>query len=241
MTVQFSQIELNDSPLLRDSFKPTNSDNTFEDKLKFEQARLGLLFSPFSQLEQMFNYSFDFKQAETPNSASLLSIMKGAENPPPADNINNQNAQKTLPSTAGQIFESAPLQPLNRQFLQQLLTRTNWLVPNLESQPYFFNALSNGTFQPSYDLQSLIDEIVQQALLVKGKGKTEISLTLKPADLGNLILTVTEHSGIVSIQIQASAETKKLIAAQRVELEEALRKAHVNFDIIQIEEVENNA
>ena len=89
-------------------------------------------------------------------------------------------------------------------------------------------------------MQALIDEIVSQAKLVKDKGKTELSLGLKPADLGEIILTLTSHSGLVAIQITALPESRKLLENNVEELKKALKKAQINFDKITIKEVERH-
>jgi len=114
-------------------------------------------------------------------------------------------------------------------------------VPNLAAQPELQSAFLAGRLQPSLDLQPLIDQLVEQVRLVRSRGQTEFSLVLKPEELGEIFITLTAHSGIVSIQIKASPETKKLIDSQKSELAAALKKAQVDCDEIKIEEVNKNA
>ncbi|HVN66771.1 MAG TPA: flagellar hook-length control protein FliK, partial [Candidatus Sulfotelmatobacter sp.] len=85
------------------------------------------------------------------------------------------------------------------------------------------------------------DQIMEQVNLVKEKGKTELSLTLKPAELGEILLTMTAQQGTVSIQIQSNGKTKKLLDAHLTELAGALKKAHVQCDLIEITEVTKHA
>lgn len=238
MTIQFPQVDTIEPRLYSDSTAQKNADNSFEEKLKFEQARLGLLFSPFSQLESFFLSTLnpaEFKPAvpepETTEPAEQFSLKQ---------NYSNQlDSKSNLAAPGVRLFDSLPLQPLNRQFLQKLLSQTNWLVPNLESQPLFAQARLEGKLQPKFDLQFLIDQIIESVNLIKRKGQTELSMNFKPEDLGEILLTLISRSGVVSIQIQASAETKKLIDSRRQELELALKKSHLIFDKITVEEVEH--
>ena len=242
MTVQFPQIDTAEPRLLPDSCKQTSSDQSFEEKLKFEQARLGLLFSPLARLNSLFSSTFygGIGTAQTQPKEDIYSLL---EQPSSSALRASEDRHPTspVPSPSPKMFESIPLQSSNRQFLQQLLSQTGWLVPNLEAQPAFYNAFLEGKLQPKLDLQLLIDRIVEQVKLVKGKEKTELSLTLKPEELGEIFLVLSSHSGIVSISIQASPETKKLIDDQREELERALKRAQVSFDKIEIEEVKKYA
>ena len=121
--------------------------------------------------------------------------------------------------------------------MQELLSKANLLVPNLAAQPLFSQAFEAGTLQPKFDLQALIDKLIEQVNLVKSQGKTELSLSLKQDDLGDIFVQLTSLSGKVSIFMAAGADTKRLIDAGKDELERALKKAHVNLDTVTIEEV----
>jgi flagellar hook-length control protein FliK len=127
--------------------------------------------------------------------------------------------------------------------LQELLAKTGWLSPNLEASPLFFRAQMEGKLLSKLDLQHLVDQILAQVRLVKEKGKTELTIGLKSDDLGEIILTLTAKSGMISIQIQAPEEIRKQLEALRKELEIALKKANVNLAEIKIEKIkeENHA
>lgn len=243
MTVQFPQIDITEPRLLPDSSKQNSSDLSFEEKLKFEQARLGLLFSPFSQLESLFASAFqagnwESLQPRTDNgTTSTLDQTKPAEN---MNYVQNKLPSSFTPLPTAQMFESVPMQSISRQFLQELLTQTGWLVPNLQAQPLFAQAFSEGKLQPKFDLQALVDRIAEQVKLVKGKDQTQFSLSLKPQDLGDILLVLTAQAGAINIQITASQETKKLLDAQRAELERALKKALVPLAGLKIEEVKEH-
>ena len=243
MTIQFPQLEKTEPRLLTDSTNLRENDNTFDEKLRQEKARLGLLFSPFSQLSgffaEPFNLGLTVDQQSTEVRTAAAEERSGkapAKTPNPAD-------QPAPPAkqTSVQLFDSLPLANLNRQVLQDLLARTNWLVPNLQAQPLFYNASTSGRLQPSFDLQALIDQLVLQVNMVKSKGKVQFSLSMQPEELGQVVLTLTAQAGLISVDIQALSETKKLFDARRAELEKALAKANVHFDRITIREVKNDA
>ena len=104
----------------------------------------------------------------------------------------------------------------------------------------FSEAFINGKLQPTFSLDQLIDQIISQIKIARTKGETLVSFNLSPEELGNIILTLTYHAGIVSIQMQSSSETKKLLDEKQNELENALRKANVHYDKIQVMEVKEN-
>src|SRR3989338_8322306 len=59
VTIQLPKIEASESRLLTDNSKQ-NSDPSFEQKLNYEKTRLGLAFSPFYQLQSLFDSSTNF-------------------------------------------------------------------------------------------------------------------------------------------------------------------------------------
>jgi flagellar hook-length control protein FliK len=239
--VQFPQIESAEPRLWGDSYTQNGSDRSFEEKLKYEQARLGLMFSPFSQFESLFssvqNLSFETGASESESDSFLTEeAARTLQKYFSPSRENKAPSAKDVP-----LFDSLPLQTFNRQLLQNLLTQSGWLVPNLSAQPLFQQAFLEGKMQMSFDLQSLIDQIVAQAKMVKEKGRTELSLSLIPDELGEVFLTLTAQGGMVAINIQAGAEAKKLLESELETLKKALKKSRISFGEIKIEEVANRA
>jgi flagellar hook-length control protein FliK len=233
------KVEPGQPRLFSESHPQDNSDHSFEEKLKLERARLGLLFSPFSQLETLFFSSFS--AADRNPQAGLNSFP--AQPPMPASlpaQDEGFNSHQFTSAPGGQLFDYFPSPPFNQKLLQQLLTQTGWLTPNLLTQPFFLQAFSEGKLLPKFDLQALIDQIAEQVKLLKNKERTEFSLLLKPPELGEIFLTLTSRLGMISILIQANPETKKLIEAQREDLERSLKKAKIRFKNLTIREVEKN-
>lgn len=243
MTVQLSQIETGEPRLFADSYIQKSQDISFEEKLKAEKERLGLLFSPLAQFASMFGYSplADNPLAETDlNYTSIYKNDEQSSTKPTEENVPFKlfNNFRSLSQRAAGLSETLPF---NRQLLQNILIKTNWLVPNLAAQPSFFLASLNGELSLSLNLQALVDEIVKNAELVKNHGRVEFSLSLKPEELGEMVLTLTSQMGAISINIQASEETKKLLDSRRTELEASLKKANIICDRITVEEVKEDA
>jgi len=245
LTIQLPDIEVSPPSLQKDSYNQKNTDDSFNEKLSYEKARLGLLFSPFGMIENIFSPTLSSNQSQNDNYL-IESLFKDPSNAPNyAENTNGTNARSTSQASNNsannaQIFDSLPLQSINRQAIQDLLVKTNWVIPNLAANPLFNQALMNGKLQQSFSLDQLVDQIISQIKIAKIKGETSVSFNLNPEELGNIILTLTYHAGMVSIQMQSSSDTKKLLDDNQEELENALRKADVHYDKIQVMEVKEN-
>lgn len=241
MTVQLSQIQPHEPDLLQDSSTQNSSDNSFQKYLDEEQKRLAFLLSPFSQFNfgSWFAYSDPNSNADNPaNKVNLFSDLELISSEKYAGGA--QNSQTNIEDQSP-IPNRSPQQTTNNYFakpaqilLQELLAKTGWLSPNLEASPLFLQAQLAGKLLSKLDLQFLIDQILSQVKLVKEKGKVELTLGLKPENLGEILLTLTSRSGMISIQIQAPEETKKIIEAELAELELALKKAKINLEEIKI-------
>lgn len=234
MNIQFPTVDATDSRLLTESHTQNNNEPSFDEKLKFAQAQLGFLFAPLPQFDSLFNWN-------------------------PGQNNQKNNATEPLPDLIDQISKQAKLieryrsevkplkgqaslpsltfQALNRATLQQALTVSGWLTPNLAALPAFSLAALEGKLQPSLNLQFLIDEIIEKTTLFKEQGKTKLSLAMQPEGLGDLLLTLTSSGGLVSINIQAQPEAKKLLEGELAGLKKSLKTHRVNFSEIIIEEV----
>lgn len=246
MTTQIPKIDSSDLAPMPEIVSQNVNGPSFEEKLKSEQARLGLLFSPFSQLGAFFysDNQFDSQQDENGSSSrAALEQNSGLANSSNSNLSKTANSAHNAPNQTAppQSFDSLSTRTLSQQWVKELFIRNHWLTPNLQGQSLFYQAFLDGKLLASFDLQSLVDEIASRVALVKDKGRTQISLTLQPEELGEILLTLTSLAGAISVQIQASSDTKKLLLSQRDELALALKKANINVDEIIIEEVKSNA
>ena len=254
MTIQITQLQPPEAAsLLTDTSTPTSSDKSFHNYLEEEQKRLLTLFAPLGQFNfnAWFSYPVGFNQAASRTySAELfgdIELNRYQNNQLQQDQTGLQNDNQTIPVAENMTLQlPKQLVPQNNSqaFLQDLLIQTGWLAPNLEAQPLFLQAQLEGKLLSKLDMQSLIDQILDQVRLVQSKGKVELTIGLKPENMGEIILSLTAKSGMISIQIAAPEESKKTIQDQLAELELALRKAKVNLadiSIIDIKEVSQHA
>lgn len=238
MTVQITQIQPNEPRLLPDSSTQNAADNSFQNHLENEQKRLGLMFSPFGSFNfnSWFSYpDFSFQAESGYQTPSLFSDLNLTAAETTAQNFENTQQNANNGSTlAAPAYSQLADYFATQATLQELLLKTGWLTPNSEISPQFYLAQLQGKLLGKLDLQSLVDQILSQIKLVKEKGKVELTVGLRPKDLGEILLTLTSRSGMISIQIQAPDETRKLLEEELLELELALKKANVNLAEIKI-------
>jgi len=241
VTLQVAGIQSNEPNLFEGSFvqNPSNSSTSFTQYLEEETKQLSLMFSPINQ----FNFSawFDYPGASnnalTPKRVSLFSDVE--TNPEHSivlssqdANTNSTNQTSAVQALEGllQNYSTKPSQTI----LQDLLMQSGWLTPNLSASSLFFQSQLDGTFLSNFDLQFLVDQIVSQMEVVSQKGSAQLSLGLRPGNLGEILLTLTSQSGMVSIQIQVPEELRKLIESSLLELELALKRANINVSEIKV-------
>ncbi len=237
MEIQLSQIHAPDASLLQDPSAQNLPDQSFQGYLDEEQKRIALMFSPWAQFEfsSLFSYPMFTPKTENHRRSDFLYEVEIS----PAEQKYSENYQRENHlARSGEFRLSDNFVPKPPEImLQEILAKTGWLAPNLEASPLFFQAQLDGKLLSKLDLQHLVDQILTQIRLVKEKGKTELTIGLKPDDLGEIILTLIAKSGMISIQIQASEEIRKQLEALRKELEIALKRSNVNLSEIKIERI----
>jgi len=242
LTVEASLITFSDINLLPQTSVQNTPEKPFKNYLDEEQQRLVNLFSPFGQ----FNFGSMFGYPDFNFNADRLSLL--ADNPPSSYQAAEQSSHPATQQTSSQteqaitsqIFFSnnqeamALVDKSLKNVFQELLLQTGWLAPNMEASPAFLNAELQGAFLAKFDMQSLVDKIVSQLELVKDKGKSELRFGLKPENLGEILLTLTSRSGMISINIGADDETRKIMEENLNELSAALKRAKVNLENIKV-------
>jgi len=247
--VQIPDLQTLDPRLSQDSYVQNRSSVSFEQLLEEQQKKLTLLFSPFGQ----YNFGSWFSYANLDAQLEAATPIFSDADRKQSENRETAYSSNTTKQTSGKEANAPPLvtQPSSspvpksvQSQVQELLSQNGWLTPNLEAFAPFSHAQLQGTLLTKLDLQSLVDEITSRIELVKDKGKTELTLGLHPKDLGEILLTLTSKSGMISIQIQAPEETRKMLEAEIKNLELALKKAKVNLldiTVSAIKEAKKNA
>jgi len=126
VTIQLAALETSEPRLLQDTYKQNGSDNSFEEKLRAEKDRLGLLFSPFAQINLFFysplelTFTQTTPEKETTADKVYEQSAHNSELPTPNSELNKSPASRA----STEIFEAAGLRPSNRQFIQDLLFKS---------------------------------------------------------------------------------------------------------------------
>jgi len=240
--VEIPQIpSTNDTSLFESSYASNQSDRSFQQTLEEEKKRLGATFSPLAGFN--FNGLFSYPNLSDKINRQLevfsdtnQSVYQYQENKkePTWTNTSTTNQTQTATQQGISQLTNNNSNTATKVFLQQLLNKAGWLTPNLEAQPLLQQMQMQGKILNKIDLQFLVDQILSQVKLVKEKGQLTLLLSLKPENLGEIILSLTARSGMVSIQIQAEEKTKELLEDEMRELEIALKKAKVNLSEIKI-------
>jgi len=167
---------------------------------------------------------------------------KSKENykPNSSQNCQTQDATKQQSRMTQQPEQNDKFETNNLKVIKEILAN---FMPNPVVPPSFFfgNLETSGTTSnivSKIDLQLLIDQIAEQAKLVKSQRKVELALMLREEHLGKIDLSFASRNGFVSIQIAASPELNKSLQDSLPELEAALNLAHIKFDQIKIKEVQ---
>jgi hypothetical protein len=246
--VQISDLQAIESYPTQGTYAQNRSNVSFEQLLEEQQKKLTLLFSPFGQYNfgSWFSYASLDTQLESATPIFSDTDQRQAREPDTSsyDSAKQSSGQEAKLEPSVLQFNSRDLPKSVQSQIQTLLAQNGWLTPNLEALAPFLRAQMQGTLLAKLDLQSLVDEIVSRVEMVKEKGKTELTLGLHPKDLGEILLTLTSKSGMISIQIQAPEETRKMLEAEIKNLESALKKAKVNLLDIRvsaIKEAKENA
>jgi len=242
LTFEASPITFSDLRLSQDSSTQNTPDKPFKNYLDEEQQRLVNLFSPFGQ----FNFGSMFSYPDLNFNADKLSLFadtpassyQAAEQP--SHPATQQSSSQTEQAITSQIFFSnnqesiAVVDKSLKNAFQELLMQTGWLAPNMEANPAFLNAELKGTLLAKFDMQSLVDKIISQLEMVKDKGRSELRFGLKPENLGEILLTLSSRSGMISINIAASDETRKIMEENLNALSAALKRAKINLENIKV-------
>ena len=217
---------------------------SFHDKLAEEESKLEkkqnlLLSTPWAYLQSLLSslqFSFDLKLSPSPIERDM-------------DNFNRKN----IPSQANHDAASTPQSKTQlsdaecgrspspaklsyaidqNTFVQNLLSANKYAFGDLPVALALFNA-QNMKFK-SIDMALVVDELVDRIKMVKEGEKVSLSLSLKPDDLGEMLISVSMKNGSVFISIVADQKAGDIIEANRASLEESLKRANINLGSLDI-------
>ncbi len=79
-------------------------------------------------------------------------------------------------------------------------------------------------------VDDLIDQIKDKIKFLVRGGASELSVELKPEDLGTILMSVSSSKGVLTINLFADQAVKQVLEENIAELERSLKLANLNFD-----------
>ncbi|MFH1710277.1 MAG: flagellar hook-length control protein FliK [bacterium] len=108
----------------------------------------------------------------------------------------------------------------------------------LELSPDFYSTLitskNNSLSLRSIDVDDLVAQIKNKMKFLLENGRTELSIELKPENLGTVLMNISSHRGVLSINIYADQAAKQALEENIAELERSLKLADLNIDDLNI-------
>ncbi len=241
MSTQIATVGLNNissEPESLNTDRAKRSDVSFSNALETEELRLRekekLISSlPFSFLQNILSsvqlkFDFDFSTAAIDHDASNEKHpelgVSAKENPARTElnKISNsgEKAEQSGPAKLAYTMD-------RNTFVNDLLPNFRLAVGDIRLPQGLFDIRASKA--KGADLAGVIDEIVEKARIVKEGEKTELSIALKPENLGEMLLSLTMKHGAIFISIAGDQDMKNLFEAQRAALEASLKRANINL------------
>lgn len=172
-----------------------------------------------------YNKNFDSKHQESTNfSSDILKLFKSSENSSKISKVFLQENQNNL---------TKALKEKNKAIDKNIHLSGN----NDEKTTGFAKAFSASgksqtpRFLPTY----VINQVSKQIMLLRQKGQTDITLSLKPPDLGKLQLSLINTENGVNVKIQTQYQAAKEILISHIsELKATLLEQGIRFEKIDI-------
>jgi len=85
------------------------------------------------------------------------------------------------------------------------------------------------------DLSDLVSQIQDKIKMMKDNGKLELTIQLKPDDMGSVLLSVTSNKGVLSIMIYADKLARQSLDENLADLEISLKRANLNIGSLSVQ------
>jgi Flagellar hook-length control protein FliK len=112
------------------------------------------------------------------------------------------------------------------------------IVGELELTPEFYNAAVTAKNRSlellSVDVDDLVSQIKDKIKFLKDGGKIELSMQLKPDNMGTIQMNISSVKGEISINILAGDQAKDALTDNMRELERSLKNANLKIANINI-------
>ncbi len=132
----------------------------------------------------------------------------------------------------------------NKQTANAVAAVNKAIIGELELTSELYNAAiiakNRSAELRSVDVDDLVSQIKDKIKFLKDTGKIELSMQLKPDNMGTIQMNITSSKGAISINILAGEQAKDALAQNMRELERSLKNANLNIANINLYSRENN-
>ncbi len=135
---------------------------------------------------------------------------------------------------AGETSKEAKAEQI--KFTANAINRT--FAGELELSPDFYDSLISAKNKIDalrmIDVDDLIAQIKNKIKFLSENGKIELSIELKPENLGTILMSISSNRGVLSINIFADQAAKQALEENIAELERALKRADLYVEDLRI-------
>lgn len=111
-------------------------------------------------------------------------------------------------------------------------------IGELELTPEFYSMLvaakNRTSLLQSIDIDDLVSQIKNKIKILQQNGTMELSMELKPDNLGTIIMDISNNKGVISINIYADKLAKDALEDNLRDLENSLKKANLVIGDIKV-------
>ena len=150
------------------------------------------------------------------------------------ERINMKEQKQAKPADAAESAKQAKIDQAKNA--ENIINKA--FMGELEVSPDLYSALltskNNSLSLRSIDVDDLVAQIKNKIKFLIDNGKTELSIELKPENLGTVLMSVSSNKGILSINIYADQAAKQALEENIAELERSLKLADLNIEKLNI-------
>jgi len=146
--------------------------------------------------------------------------------------IKEQKQEQAVKTTETQKEAKAEQVKLTANAMNKIFAGELELSPDLYSA--LITAKNNAASLRKIDVDDLISQIKNKIKFLLENGKTELSIELKPENLGTILMSISSNKGLLSINIYADQAARQALEENIAELERALKLADLNIDNLKI-------
>jgi len=202
-----------------------------------DEKRKALFSFPLSIFQSFFNVPLEFDK-KIGNCACKVEEKSQLNNDPHqnlgyTDRVSqDKNSTDQIPAQAAKAEATS-----KTSNIEQVKFSTNAVnkifAGNIELPPDFYNVLITAKNRIAtlrkIDVDDLISQIQNKIKMLKENGKVELTIELKPENLGAIMMNISSNKGVLSINIYADKLAREALEDNIKELERSLKMANLNI------------